>query len=236
MKAVLYSRFSPRRNEDDCESIQTQEHYMREYCGKKGIDIVAEFSDRALSGEDESRPGLWSAVDSLKKGYALIVYRLDRLARNVYLSNIVERAIEKAGASVISIFGEGTENDSDENKLIRQILQSFAEYQRKVMNARTRSAMIRHQNTGRRMSHILPYGWQPDPNNPARMLPNEAELAVIKKVIAYKGKGFTLSEIARKLTEEAIRPRPKTRIFKGAPVTVASSWTPQKIQTILRRV
>lgn len=126
MKAIIYTRFSPRRNAEQCESIEMQLDLCREYCLKHGIKIVGEYNDRALSGSEEDRPGLWNAVEALKRDYTLIVYRLDRLARSVYLSYIIEQAVKKYGAKIVSICGEGTWQDQPEDELVRRILQALA--------------------------------------------------------------------------------------------------------------
>ncbi len=141
-KAIIYARFSPRRNADECESIETQEHYCRHYCEKHGYEVVAVFADPDVSGSDEDRQQLWDAIDALKRGYVLVTYKADRLARGVYLDEAIRRAVTKAGAVVEVV--EGSPNgDEPQDVLIRQVLAAFAEYERKVIAARTRAAMRR---------------------------------------------------------------------------------------------
>ncbi len=61
-KAIIYSRFSPRRNEDECESIEAQFDFCRKWCRGNGVDIVAEFADRALSGAAERANKLFNLI------------------------------------------------------------------------------------------------------------------------------------------------------------------------------
>ena len=199
MKAVIYARFSPRRNEDGCESNDTQIELCQAYCGRQKYPVGPIFQDKALSGDNEDRPGLWDAVDAISKGDVLVVYKLDRLARSVYLSHLIERAVLKVGGKIVSATGEGTWADTPEDELIRNILRAIAEYERKVIAARTKAAMLRHQRTGRRMSNLLPYGWQPDPDDPARMVKNGAEQGVIRKIVELAGLKFNSRQIARAL-------------------------------------
>lgn len=205
--AIIYARFSPRRNSDLCESIETQFDLCHDYCVKNNYNIVSQFSDRVLSGADEDRPGLWSAVEELKRGYYLVVYRLDRLARSVYLSDIIERAVNKKGASVISICGEGTWADGDEDWLVRKILQTLAEYERKVIAARTKAAMLRHQANGRRMSKEPPFGFAVDPDDTASLIENITEQQQIERIIAMKESGLSLRAICRQLATDGIKCR-----------------------------
>lgn len=205
--AVIYARFSPRRNSDTCESIETQFDLCKDYCNKNNYQIVSQFSDKALSGSEEDRPALWSAIEELKRGYVLIVYRLDRLARSVYLSDIIERTVKKKGATVISICGEGTWADGDEDWLVRKILQTLAEYERKVIAARTKAAMLRHQANGRRMSKEPPFGFAIDPADPASLIENTTEQKLIERIIAMKDSDLSLRAICRQLQSEGIKCR-----------------------------
>ena len=84
-KAVIYARFSPRKNADDCESCDTQIDYCTKYCEFHKMDVVQTFQDEALSGaEAENRPGLQSAMEyAIKHKASLVIYSLDRLSRSL---------------------------------------------------------------------------------------------------------------------------------------------------------
>ena len=234
-KGVIYARFSPRRNEDKCESIETQFELCRQYCQNNNIEIIGEFSDRALSGAEENRPGLWAAVDQLKRNYVLVTYRLDRLARSVYLSHLIERAVQKKKAAIISTAGEGTWKDTPEDELIRGFLRLLAEWERKTIAARTKAAMIRHQKNGRRMSCLPPYGWKIDPQNPKHLLKDKGEQVIINQIIRWHKSGCVLREIISKLDQHNLEPRKKTCMFKGKPRLVKAKWTPIKVNRIIQR-
>jgi len=233
---IIYSRFSPRRNADESESIEFQLDACRAYCQQNNIEIVGEFADRALSGGDEDRPELWAAIAALERGYVLVVYRLDRLARSVYLSDIIERAVHTKKATFLSIAGEGTWSDSDEDFLIRKILQALAEYERKVISARTRAAMLRHQANGRLMGSIPPYGWKIDPEDSRKIVRNPYERIIINQIERLHGKGLSLRKIAEELTNLKYKPRKVRKIFRGKPVLVKGKWQPQTIHVILKRL
>lgn len=233
---ILYARFSPRKNKDECESIEAQFDFCRKWCSENNFKIVSEFADRALSGADEDRPELWAAIAALEKGYVLVVYRLDRLARSVYLSDIIERAVHAKKATFLSIAGEGTWSDSDEDFLIRKILQALAEYERKVIGARTKAAMLRHQASGRLMGSIPPYGFMLDPENSRRIVKNSYERIIINQIMRLHNKGLSLRKIAEELTNLKYKPRKVRKIFKGQPVYVKGKWSPQTIHVIVKRM
>jgi site-specific DNA recombinase len=235
-KGVLYARFSPRRNADESESIEAQFDFCRKWCEENNVEIVGEFADRALSGGDEERPELWAAIEALERSYVLVVYRLDRLARSVYLSDIIERAIKRKKATFISVCGEGTWGFTDEDWLVRKILQTLAEYERKVIGAKTKAAMLRHQANGRLMGSIPRYRFMLDPEDKRKVLKNQYEQVVINQIKRLHQQDFSLRQIAAELSNLGYKPRKVRRIFKGKPVYVKGKWNPQTIRLILKRL
>jgi site-specific DNA recombinase len=219
-KAVIYCRFSPRRNAEECESNETQEHYCRKFCDKHGYEVVGVFADADLSGSDEDRPGLWDAVDALKRGYVLVTYKADRLARGVYLDEAIRRSVAKAGGLVEVV--EGSPNGEEpQDVLIRQVLAAFAEYERKVIAARTRAAMRRHQLSGRAMSKLTPFGTREgtpvkivDGNGKLTMRrtlePDETEQEILAMILAMHKAGETYRGIARAIEAKGYKPRGAT--------------------------
>jgi site-specific DNA recombinase len=220
-RAIIYTRFSPRRHADDCQSIETQLDLCRAYCRRQGYTVLATFEDRALSGDEENRPGLWGAIEAVRRGDVLVAYKLDRLARDVFLAELVQREVRKKGGTVEAVEG-GANGDSAEQAMIRQILQAFAEYERKAIAARTKAAMLRHQANGRRMSARTPYGWKLDPGNPSRLIHDAQELAVIGRMRQLHAQGLGYREIARKLADEGF-------LCRGGP------WWHATIKGILSR-
>lgn len=235
-KGIIYARYSPRKNENNCESNEAQFDFCRKYCSENNIEVVEEFADRALSGADEDRLELWLSIEALRKDYLLIVYKLDRLARNVYLSIIIEQAVKKKRATILSISGEGTWSDTPEDCLIRGFIAIMNEYERKVISARTRAAMLRHQANGKLMGSIPQYGWKIDPNNPKRIVKNPQERIIINEIKRLHSKGLSLRKIAAELTELGYKPRKVRKIFKGEPVLVKGKWSAQTIHVILKRL
>ena len=222
MKAIIYTRFSPRKNAEECESCEMQQAHCEQFAHLKKWEVGQAIHDKDVSGADEFRPNLWRAVEALGRGDVLLVYKRDRLARNVYLSEQINRAVEKRGATIAAVSGD-VEGDSAEVAMIRQVLASIAEYERKLIGQRTKHAMRQHQKNGRRMGRFCPYGWQPDPADPARMLVHEVEAAAVARIQALKAAGMNMTMIAETMNAEA----PKAN-RRGA-------WKFATVKKILRR-
>ena len=203
-KAYLYARFSPRRGES--QSNEMQLHYCRQHAKDKGYSIGGEYSDEYASGDDQDRAGLWAAMAELTRGDVLIVWRLDRLARDVLLCEVIHREARKAGATIEAV--EGTTENTPEGVLMRQILQAMAEYEKKVIAMRTKYAMTRLQASGRRMTRPdrLPYGWRLRAED-QQMEPDPEERAVIEIIRELHAAGHSLRAISMILADRGIMAR-----------------------------
>lgn len=219
-KAVIYTRFSPRRNADESESCEIQLAFCEQHCAKLGLDVASVVHDPDASGADEFREKLWSAIDSLRKGWVLVVYRRDRLARNVYLSEQINRTVERKGASICAVSGD-ISGESPEIRMIRQVLASVAEYERKIISIRTSHAMRHHQAHGRKMSSNCPYGWQDGPDG--QMIPDPAEQTVVADIAARHDAGDSFAAITAWLNRER-----KNLARHGA-------WNPKTVRKICLR-
>jgi len=187
-KAVIYTRFSPRRNADQSESCEVQLACCEQYAAKSGLEIIGTYHDRDVSGKDEYRKLLWDAISAVGKGDVLLVYKRDRLARNVYLAEQINRAVDKRGAKIAATSGD-VDGDGDEQVMVRQMLASIAEYERKMIASRTRHAMRQHQMSGRRMSRWAPYGWSLDPQVEGHMLRDDREMACVAIIKRMQSEG-----------------------------------------------
>lgn len=201
MKAILYARFSPRPDADECESCDRQLADLREYCGSHGYDVVGEFYDKALSGGDSwtARPGMFDAANACRKGYVFVVRAFDRLFRDTRKALMFACDIERKGVTIISATEEAASLDTPEARLMRTFFLALAEYQRELIRARTAARMRQHQANGRRMSAKEPWGTCRDPEHPKRLIPCEAEIEITREIVALRDKGLTLREIGAEL-------------------------------------
>lgn len=198
MNCVIYTRFSPRPDAKDSRSCEWQRAECEQYAHNRKWHVVAVLDDPDRSGADCYRDTLWAAIKRLKKGETLLVWKWDRLARDLLLALQIERAVEKRGATVTAIEGDVPGNDPYA-AFARQILMATAELERKMISERTRAAMRAHQRAGRRMSAKIPYGYMEDPNDPHRIVENPAEMPTLKEIWERHKKGESNNAIAHAL-------------------------------------
>ncbi len=235
-KAVIYARFSPRRNAEDCASCEKQIDLATKYCVIHKLNVLAMFQDDGLSGATaDDRPGLQSALELVKKERAmLVVYSVDRFSRSVKDAVTMMEELKKAKAGFCSV-SENFDSTTAMGIFLFQIVAIFAEMNRRQISERTADAMIHHQANGRRMSHLLPYGWKADPDDPARMLPDENELEIIEQAVDLHKSGLSYRKIMAELIEYGYKPRPRTKMFKGKKVTVKGKWYFSTVRNMVKR-
>ena len=102
MKAVIYARYSSDNQRE--ESIEGQLRECMEFAEKSGITIIGNYIDRALSAKTDNRPEFQKMIkDSYRKVFdSVIVWKVDRFARNRYDSAYYKNILKKNGVKVIS--------------------------------------------------------------------------------------------------------------------------------------
>ena len=112
MNAVIYARYSSDNQRE--ESIEGQIRECTAYAEKNGITILRHYIDRALSAKTDNRPEFQNMIkDSGKRLFDMvIVWKLDRFARNRYDSARYKTTLKKNGVKVVSateIISNGSE-------------------------------------------------------------------------------------------------------------------------------
>ena len=125
-RTVIYARFSSHSQTE--QSIEGQLRECYDYAKKHDLLVVSEYIDRALTGTTDKRPSFLQMIeDSKKKTFDyVLVYQLDRFARNRYDSANYKAKLKKNGVRVLS----AKENISEDASgiLIEGVLESMAEY------------------------------------------------------------------------------------------------------------
>ena len=183
----------------------------------------AVYKDEGISGARADRPGLLAALDALRRGDVLAVYRRDRLARDVYLAAWIDKEVQKRGARIVSATETGTKGQDPASELLRHIVSAFAAHERALVGARTRAALAQKRERGEKLGGSPPpYGYRVAEDG--QMLePLPEERTVIERVRRWRSRGWSLRRIASRLTSDG------TPTKAGQPV-----WHPQQVSRLLR--
>jgi site-specific DNA recombinase len=206
-QAVIYARFSPRPDAQDCDSVEKQIERCRAYCDAHSYEVIATKHDNDMSGgRADNRPGLQAAIAKACKAKAvLVVYKLDRLARNTRDALDVLERLRKSKADLASLV-EQINSRSPMGKFFFTQLAAFAELEREQIRARTSAAMRTYQADGRRMTRRdrCPFGKEPDPLDPSRLIDCPEEQAALERIRQLRAAGKGAKAIATALDIERV--------------------------------
>jgi len=178
MKLLAYVRVSQEE-----ENPENQKYAIYEWASKNGHTVLDVYEDLGVSGAlaPMDRPGFQKALSRLEEADGLVVYALDRLARNlVELVDVVE-LLESKGKVVLSVREYWLQQlDPKIRSLILAIMGWAAEMEREFIKERTREALRRLKAMGKRLGR------------PAKV--NET-LAL--NALKYVEKGYTLKDAAK---------------------------------------
>jgi len=187
MIAVGYVRVSTEgQNGGDSFGLETQKDTITKYCAANCLELVQIFDDPALSGSLPAleRPGLRAMLDAVKEGDKVIVTRLDRIARDLYLSLWVEKEIRKVGAELISISEPYRWNDPTQ-KLLLNIIMSFAEFERSLITSRLSSGRKTKARQGGYAGGKAPIGYKAERGDKALTL-DEEKASTVRRVFELR--------------------------------------------------
>ena len=207
-KAVIYPRYSSGAQKD--VSIDQQVRACREFAERQGLEVVGIYEDRALTGTSDKRPGFQRMIADSAKGEwdYVIVYSLDRFARDRYDSAVYKRKLKDNGVRVLSAMENLT--DDPTGILLESVLEGLAEYYSKELAQKTQRGMI--DNAEKCMVNgPIPAGFEKASDG--RYAIYEPEAVVIREIFHRVNDGDSVSEIIADLDAREIRTR------KGTPWT-----------------
>ena len=118
---------------------------------KVGVAPAAIYEDQA-SGKRDDRPGLAAGLKALRQGDVLVVWKLDRLGRDLkHLVNTVQDLAEQ-GIGFRVLAGQGAEIDTTtaSGKLVFGIFAALAEFERELIRERTMAGLEAARARGRK--------------------------------------------------------------------------------------
>ena len=126
MTAVIYARYSSDNQRE--ESIEGQIRECTAYAEKNGITVVKHYIDRALSAKTDNRPDFQQMIkDSEKRLFDIVlVWKLDRFARNRYDSAHYEYQLERNHVKLVSATEPISEGPA--GIMVKSMLTGMAEY------------------------------------------------------------------------------------------------------------
>lgn len=231
-QCVLYVRLSVTKEES--VSIERQLQSCRRYAEARGWKVVGEFVDDGVSAtanRPEERHG-WKALLAARDFDAVIIWKVDRLARRVLDFLHADETLQKRGAGLVAV-EDPIDMTSPQGRAFAVMLAVFGEMEAEAIRARVRAARAQILKDGRWPGGGIPYGYQsvPNPDGPGRVLGKDEERRGWLTEAAVKAlRGETVNAIATWLTESGA-PLPARRVER---TSGSVSWNRQTVDGLLR--
>lgn len=197
MNVVIYARYSSHSQSE--QSIEGQIAVCKEYAKKNDYTIVGEYIDRALTGTNDNRPQFKQMIeDSNKKFFnGVLVYQLDRFARNRYDSAIYKNKLKKNNVRVFS----AKENISDDASgiLVESFLEGMAEYYSVELSQKVKRGRILNAEKCKSNGGIPSLGYKVDSNQ--KYIIDKEKAPIVKKIFEMYANGYIMADIIKYLNE-----------------------------------
>ena len=201
MTAVIYARYSSDNQRE--ESIEGQIRECTAYAEKNGITIVKHYIDRAISAKTDNRPEFQQMIkDSDKKLFDIVlVWKLDRFARNRYDSARYKTQLKKNGVKLMS----ATEviSDGPEGIILESVLEGYAEYYSADLSEKVIRGMTENALKGKFSGGAISFGYTINADRRFEIDPLTAPF--VAETFQRYNDGQTMREIRDWLNEKGIK-------------------------------
>jgi DNA invertase Pin-like site-specific DNA recombinase len=224
MNVISYMRVSG-MTQISGDGFERQGQVIESFCKANNLKLVTSFSEQGVSGtvEGMDRPIFSQAIEFILhrrecgevKIDAIVVERMDRLARDLMVSEMLLRECRDNGIKVFSAdqgacIDMASDGGDPTRVLIRQIMGALAQWEKSVLVKKLRAAKERMKAAGKKnVEGCKPYGYVGH------------ERFVLNTLMGFHADGKNFSEITRLLNTSGLRNR------SGDP------FTPQNVRGVI---
>lgn len=200
IKAVIYARYSSDRQRE--ESIEGQLRVCEDYAHRNNMTILHTYADRAMTGRSDQRPEFQIMIrDAATMTFdVVLVYKLNRFARNRYDSAKYKHKLKKYGVKVVSAM----ENIADDPSgiLLESVIEGMAEYYSAELAENVMRGMTENALEGKWPGGVVPLGYKLDAEHHLQVDAKTA--SVVQYIFRAYTAGATKKSIAESLNERFI--------------------------------
>lgn len=206
-RAAIYCRVSTTQQGETGISINDQIDCCVKYCVANGIDYDI-FVD-VISGSKDSRPQFNVMRENIKKYSKVVVSKVDRLARRLSIAVNFIDFLDAASVEFVSV-KDNISSLNYQNRFMLNMLSVAGSFERDQIIERVRStkAFLKANN---RVAGGLPFGY--DSNNDGKLIENEKEMTIVKKIKSMYRRGYSYSAIAEALNVEGEKTKKGNKFF-----------------------
>ncbi|MBA7515455.1 hypothetical protein ES705_07495 [subsurface metagenome] len=206
LKLVGYARVSTDSQKEE-GTIEIQEQAFKGYVDKSDYELARVFKDEGISGssELENRPGLaelFNYLEDNKDIEGVLIYKLDRLARDLYIQEHLIKKLELLNIKLLSIKEPNLDSKDPMRKAFRQFLGIISELEKAFITMRLLAGRINKAQKGGFAGGSTAMGYI---SRNATLIIDREQAEIIRMIFRMKRyKRMGLREIARELNERGI--------------------------------
>lgn len=224
MRKILgYVRVSSEMQKKKNNSIPLQKKKIKEYCKLNDFNLIDIYEDDGISGMSiDKRDGYKSMINYMNENKidGIVVWSLSRLGRR--MKDVVE-FMDYLKTNDIGFFSikENLTNDDKVGSLIMNILSSINEFEVEMIRERIKDIKRDKKEKGEVYGR-LQYGWD---NVDGKLIKNEKEFSVIKRIKNLKSRGYSWRKISIRLNDDGIRSKEGKIWHDGSLYNMMRSYT-----------
>ena len=184
--------------------LSAQRADIAAYALSHDMQIIQTFEDAGVSGATLDRPGLSALLTAAAahQFQAVIVAKLDRVARDLMYQLWIEKELLKVGVEIVSV-AEPSNGDDPTAHLMRQIIGAFAEFEKARITSRMASGRKAKARDGGYAGGRPAFGY--GAQRGSRVLTVEPDEAmVVQQVFALRAQGLPLRSVALELNARGL--------------------------------
>ncbi len=199
-RAVIYARYSSSGQRE--ESIEGQLRECHEFARRNGLIVIGEYVDKALTGRTDKRPDFQRMLRDSERGHfdAVILWKMDRFARNRYDSAMYKHKLKKNGVRLF--YAMESIPDGPEGIILESVMEGYAEYYSENLSQNIRRGLydsaLELKTLGQRV-----IGYKTGPDGRFEIDPSQA--AIVRRIFEEYAAGERAKDIYTRLNEEGYR-------------------------------
>ena len=133
------------------QNVGIQEREIRQFCERRGLELVTVYADEGVSGRKDSRPSLNRMLVDARKGRfdMLVIVRLDRLARSLAHLAVLAGDFQAWGVSLVAT-DQSFDTSTPSGMLTYGVLAAVAAFEADLVSSRTRAGLAEARANGKR--------------------------------------------------------------------------------------
>lgn len=201
MNAVIYARYSSDHQRE--ESIEGQLRECKEYADRNDMVVIKTYIDRALSAKTDNMPEFQRMIKDSTKGLfdIVLVWKLDRFARNRYDSAHYKAMLRKNGVKVVS--AKEAISEGPEGIILESMLEGYAEYYSAELAQKVTRGMKENALKGKYNGGIVTFGYVVDENKCFQEHPVNAK--IVRNIFERYSSGDGVKEILQSLQAQGVK-------------------------------